>query len=119
MRIRKVRVAALTAWAVRSSVAELAQLIARLRSVQTADEAAAIAKALQEAAQRMPDREGCAEKLAAAPSDAPVELKCKLLEVLGALGGPQALAAVADAARQKRRSGPRRGLPPLGPMDVG
>ena len=31
---------------------------------------------------------------------APAELKCKLLEVLGALGGQKALAAVADAARQ-------------------
>ena len=82
----KVRAAALTALGGTIPFAELSPLIARLRTAQTADEAAAIAKALQAASQRMPDREGCAEKLAAALSNAPVERKCKLLEVLGALG---------------------------------
>ena len=96
----KVRTAALTALGGTIPLADLSPLIARLRTVQTGDEAAAIAKALQEASQRMPDREGCAEKLVAVLPDVPAELKCKLLEVLGTLGGPQSLAAVADAARQ-------------------
>jgi HEAT repeat protein len=96
----KVRTAALSALGGTIQFAELSQLVVKLRAVQTADEAAAIAKALQAAVQRMPDREGCAEKLSARLSDSPADVKCKLLQVLGVLGGPKALAAVADAARQ-------------------
>ncbi len=94
------RTTALTALGGTIQFAELPQLIAKLRAAPTGDEAAAIAKALQEASQRMPDREGCAKTLAAQLADAPVAVKCKLLEVLGALGGRASLAAVADAARQ-------------------
>ncbi len=96
----KVRVAALTALGGTIQPAELPRLIAGLQTAPAGDEAAAIAKALQEASQRMPDREGCAEMLAAQLSDAPAELKCKLLDVLGGLGGRKALAVVAAAARQ-------------------
>ena len=96
----KVRTAALTALGGTIQFAELSPMIARLNTARTPDEAAAIAKALQTASQRMPDREGCAEQLAAALSNAPAERKCKLLEVLGALGGGKSLAAVAAAARQ-------------------
>ena len=96
----KVRTAALTALGGTIQPAELPQLIGKLRTAATGDEAAAIAKALQEASQRMPDRESLAEKLAAQLSGAPVELKCKLLDVLGALGGKKALTAVAAAAKQ-------------------
>jgi len=96
----KVRTAALTALGGTIQFAELSQLIARLRTAQNGDQAAAIAKALQAASQRMPDREGCAEKLTTDLSTAPAEYKCKLLEVLGALGGEKALAAVGDAAKQ-------------------
>jgi HEAT repeat protein len=96
----KVRAAALTALGGTIQFAELPQLIARLRAAQNDEEAAAIAKALQDASQRMPDPEACGERLAAALAGAPVALKCKLLEVLGALGGQRALAAMGDAARQ-------------------
>ena len=95
----KVRTAALTALGGTIPFADLSHLIAKLRTTPAGDDAAAIAKALQEATQRMPDREGFAEKLVAALADAPADLKCKLLEVLGGLGGPKALAAVAAAAR--------------------
>jgi len=95
-----VRTAALAALGGTIQFAELSQLIAKLHGVQSSDDAAAIAKALQEASLRMPDREGCAEKLAVRLSDASAELKCKLLEVLGVLGGQKSLAAVGDAAKQ-------------------
>ena len=95
-----VRAAALTALGGTIQFAELPQLIARLRTAQTAEERAAIANALQEAAQRMTDREDCGEKLAAQIAVAPREIKCRLLDVLGALGGQKALAAVAAAAKE-------------------
>jgi len=95
-----VRKAALSALGRTIQYADFSQLIAKLRAAPNGDEAVAIADAVQEASQRMPDREGCAEKLVAAISGAPMELKCKLLEVLGLLGGRRSLAAVADAARQ-------------------
>jgi len=96
----KVRRAALSALGGTIQFADFSQLIAKLRTAPHGDEAAAIAEALQEASQRMPDREGCAEKLVAQLSDAPMEPKCRILEVLGVLGGQKSLAAVADAARQ-------------------
>jgi len=96
----KVRTAALSALGGTIQFAELPQLVARLRTTPNGAQATAIAGALREACQRMPDREACAEKLTAVLTDAPVDLKCKLLEVLGGLGGQKALAAVGDAARQ-------------------
>ena len=91
----EVRAAALTALGGTIQFAELPQLIARLRTAPDGDEAAAIAKALQQASQRMPDREGCAEKLAAALADAP--------------GGAQ----VQAAGGPRRRWAARRRWPPL------
>ncbi len=96
----KVRTAALTALGGTIEFADLSQLITRLRTAGNGDEATVIAKALREASQRMPDREGCAAKLAAALADAPAGQKSELLEVLSVLGGQTSLAAVADAARQ-------------------
>lgn len=56
-------------------------------------------KAILEASIRMPDREACAEKLAAAIESAPAEAKVTLLDVVGEVGGTRALAAVAAAAK--------------------
>ncbi len=94
------RMTALTALGGTIQAADLPKLIARLLAAKSGEEAAAIAKALQEASQRMPDREACAGKLAAALTEAPADLKCKLLEVLGTLGGQKSLAAMAAAAQQ-------------------
>jgi hypothetical protein len=46
----------------------------------------------------MPDREACAEKLAAATSSAPAPIQCRLLKILSVVGGAKALQAVAAAA---------------------
>lgn len=56
-------------------------------------------KAILEASIRMPDREACAEKLAAAIESAPAEAKVTLLDVVGEVGGTRALTAVAAAAK--------------------
>jgi hypothetical protein len=46
----------------------------------------------------MPDRDACADKLAAAIATAPAETKVVLLDVLGEVGGGRSLAAIAAAA---------------------
>ena len=55
--------------------------------------------ALTAACTRMPDRDACAEQLVAAMAPAPGAAKGKLLEILTAVGGPKALAAVGKAAK--------------------
>jgi HEAT repeat protein/type 1 glutamine amidotransferase len=64
-------------------------------------DAEAARKALKQAAVRMPDREACAEKLAAAMPAAPADAKIALLDILGEVGGPRALAAMAAAGKSK------------------
>ena len=53
--------------------------------------------ALREASVRMPDREGCAAKLAAALAAAPPGMKVMLLEVLAEVGGTKAVETMAKA----------------------
>jgi hypothetical protein len=48
----------------------------------------------------MPDREETATQLAAIMSEASPTAKAQLLETLGAMGGPKALATLADAAKK-------------------
>ncbi|MDA0818560.1 MAG: PBS lyase, partial [Planctomycetota bacterium] len=62
--------------------------------------------ALLEAAVRMPDREGCAERIAAAlaKADEAAEADIVLLETLAAVGGPAALATINQAASSGVRS---------------
>ncbi|MGB8854159.1 MAG: HEAT repeat domain-containing protein [Pirellulales bacterium] len=64
-------------------------------------DAEAARKALKQAAVRMPDREACAEKLAAAVAAAPADTKIVLLDILGEVGGTRALAAMAAAGKSK------------------
>jgi HEAT repeat protein len=61
-------------------------------------EAEVAAGALAEAAVRMADRDACADRIAAAIA-AGSPRKAALLEIVGAVGGPRALAAVDAAAR--------------------
>jgi hypothetical protein len=55
--------------------------------------------ALKTAAVRMPDREACAGEIASAVDKAPVATKVVLLDILAAVGGTKALAAVGAAGK--------------------
>lgn len=95
-----VRAAALVALGHTVELRDLPVLIARVASPQAnAEDAKAAEQALATAAVRMPDREACAEKLSAAMAQAPVPARCKLLEILSAMGGAKALATVGAAAK--------------------
>jgi HEAT repeat protein len=95
----QVRSAALTALGATIEPGDLPLLIHRVANPQKVEEAAAAEAALRVACVRMADREACAAKLAAAISQAPVAVKCKFLEILGAMGGPTALEALGAAAK--------------------
>ena len=95
----QVRAAALAALGSTLGQRDLPVLIARVVNPQKPEDAKAAAEALHAACIRMPDREACAATLIAAMSQAPVPLKCRFLEILGAMGGPKALAVVGAAAR--------------------
>ncbi|MHB0957501.1 MAG: HEAT repeat domain-containing protein [Pirellulaceae bacterium] len=56
-------------------------------------------RALTAACVRMPDRDACARMLTEKLATAPPEAQTVLLEQLGALGGPVALACLADSAK--------------------
>jgi HEAT repeat protein len=98
----QVRSAALVALGRTMAPDDLPVLIARVAGTQDANEAAAAVKAVGAACQRMPDREACAEQLAAAMSSSPVAAKCRFLEVLAAVGGTKALQTVAAAAKDRQ-----------------
>lgn len=61
-------------------------------------------KALLAASVRMPDRDRCATELAGAYAKAPAPLKVKTLEILGLVGGTQALKTVGEAAASTEES---------------
>ncbi len=79
--------------------ARLPWLIERTVGAQTPDELAAAGDALKAASGRMPDRDACATRLAAAMPQASTPAKAKLLEALGAVGGKRALAAIVEASK--------------------
>ncbi len=79
--------------------ARLPWLIERTVEAQTAEELEAAGDALKAASGRMPDRDACATRLAAAMPQAPTPAKIKLLEALGAIGGGRALAAIVEASK--------------------
>jgi len=94
------RAAALTALGFAVQFSDLSVLITRVANPpDNADETDAAQAALRSACQRMPDRETCAAKLVTAMSPASVPAKCSLLEILAVMGGPTALEAVGDAAK--------------------
>ena len=94
-----VRSAALIALGATIAADDLPLLIARVTGTQNREEAAVAVKALGAACQRMPDREACAQRLVAAMASSPAASKCRLLEVLAAVGGAKALETVAAAAK--------------------
>lgn len=95
----KVRTATLVALGPTVDLANLDVLIAAATSPKTAAEGEAARVALAEASVRMPDRESCAAKLAAALEKAPAEAKVMLLDVVGAVGGTKAVETMAAAGR--------------------
>ncbi len=62
-------------------------------------------KALLAAAIRMPDRDRCATEISDAYAKAPAALKVKALEILGLVGGAQALKTVGESCCQFRGVG--------------
>ena len=96
---KAVRGAALTSLGNTVPAKNLSVLIAQVVAPTYADDAPVAQQALKTAAVRMPDREACAAELAAALERSPLPTKAVLLEILGAVGGTKALAAVGGAAK--------------------
>ncbi len=90
-----IRYAALTALGETVGAKDLGVLIAQVLAAKNPENVQVAGRALQAACIRMPDREACAAELAAAMSRASVPTKANLLKVLGAMGGPKALATIA------------------------
>jgi type 1 glutamine amidotransferase/HEAT repeat protein len=80
---------------------DLGVLVEQAVAPRNPADAEAARKALKQAAVRMPDREACADKLAAAVAAAPADVKIMLLDILGEVGGTRALAAMAAAGKSK------------------
>ncbi|MHB8973227.1 MAG: HEAT repeat domain-containing protein [Pirellulaceae bacterium] len=95
----KVRSAALTALGSTVGAGDLAILITRVIKPLKPEDADVAKKALLTACVRMPDREACADSLVNAMAKAPVAAKCTFVEILGDMGGPRALGALAEAAK--------------------
>ena len=72
-------------------------LIGAATTPKSDTEGEAARTALREASVRMPDREGCAAKLAAALAATPTGMKVMLLEVLAEVGGTKAVETMAKA----------------------
>jgi HEAT repeat protein len=96
----QIRAAALTALGSTIGARHLGVLIERIVAPNSAAERQAAEQALRVAAERMPDREACAERLAAGMSQASVPAKCAILDILGTVGGKKALATIAIAAKE-------------------
>jgi HEAT repeat protein len=95
----EIRHAALTALGATVGPQELPVLMKKAIAGQNAADAEVAHRALRAAAVRMPDREATATQLAAVMSQASPTAKAQLLETLGAMGGPKALATLAEAAK--------------------
>jgi len=96
---KAVRTSALTALGNTVTDKHLPVLIAQVVTPTDSESAPVAQAALKTAAVRMPDREACATELAAALSRAPAGTKIVLLDILAAVGGTKALAAVGAAGK--------------------
>ncbi len=95
-----VRAAALTALGSTVGAQDLSKLITRVVKPLKPEDTEAAKKALLTACVRMPDREACAKELVGAMVQAPLAAKVTFIEILGAMGGPQALGALSAAAKE-------------------
>jgi HEAT repeat protein len=96
---RTVRNAALMALGNTVSEKYLGVLVKEVVSPASADNADVAKLALKTAAVRMPDREACAAELSSALDKSPVPTTIVLLDILAAVGGTKALAAVGAAGK--------------------
>jgi HEAT repeat protein len=96
---KTVRTATLAALGETVSPKELTVLVKQVVTPKNDDDTTAAQQALKTAAVRMPDREVCAAELASALDTAPSATKGALLDILAAVGGTKALAAVGAAAK--------------------
>ncbi|HXT59290.1 MAG TPA: HEAT repeat domain-containing protein [Pirellulales bacterium] len=94
-----IRAAALTALGETVGPKQLDVLISQVIAPKHPGDADAARRALRAACVRMPEREACAAELAAAMPRASTATKSNLLEILGAMGGPKALATIGDALK--------------------
>jgi HEAT repeat protein len=94
-----IRQAALTALGETITLKDLPLLISQFVAARDPDDAEVAGKSLQAASVRMPDRDACAAKLAAAMPRASSSARETLVEILAAMGGPKALEAIGDAAK--------------------
>jgi HEAT repeat protein len=95
-----IRAAALTAFGETVKGGQLSVLISLVIAPKYSGDAQAAGRALRAACVRMPDREACAAELAAAMPAASVPTKSMLLEILGEMGGPKALATIAATVKR-------------------
>jgi HEAT repeat protein len=96
---KDVRNAALAALGETVDLDRLNVLVERTIGSDDAGDSAAAVAALRIACVRMPDRDGCAARLEPAIATAPLGTRIALLDIVGEVGGPRALAAVAAAAK--------------------
>jgi HEAT repeat protein len=94
-----IRRAAVKALGATAGPKELAVLITEANNAKSAADAEMVAKALETASVRMPDREATAAQLSAAMEDASTENKARLIRILGAMGGSRALATISAATQ--------------------
>jgi len=94
-----VRQTALAALGETIELKDLDVLISRATSPKKTEDTATVVQALRAACVRMPDGDACAGKIVDAMSTAPLETKCTLLDILGAMGGPRSLQAIAVAGK--------------------
>jgi hypothetical protein len=95
----EIQLAALQAMGETAGLEHLRTLTDRLTANQNSRATAATKRALTAICMRMPDREACAAQLVACLPESPPATKAFLLELLGSVGGPTALEAVAAGAR--------------------
>jgi HEAT repeat protein len=95
-----IRLAAIRALGQSVRAEDLRILVDRLVAPREASEVAAVQDALKAACKRIPEKDACADILAAAVSSAKApEAKIRVLEIFGSVGGKKALAAVAGCVK--------------------
>lgn len=102
-RDQNVRHAAFTALGETIGPKDLGVLISRITTNKQAGDDAVLQQALRAAAVRMPDREATAAQLVAAMNGQPVAVQNQILEILGEVGGSNALQAMRTAAVSNNR----------------
>jgi HEAT repeat protein len=95
----KIRTAALKALGETVALKDLSALIVALIDPKNEEDAKVAASALRAACVRMPDREACAQQLAGALTRANPATQGAILEILGEMSGPKALATIATAVK--------------------